>query len=50
MPLDSILDLSFLQQPRPASVNDEMYIIVRDIKDHTRWMNAALWGGRGCGA
>ena len=26
------------------SVNDEMYIIVRDIKDHTRWMNAALWG------
>ena len=21
-----------------------MYIIVRDIKDHTRWMNAALWG------
>ena len=44
MPLDSILDLSFLQQPRPASVNDEMYIIVRDIKDHTRWMNAALWG------
>ena len=20
-----------------------MYIIVRDIKDHTRWMNAALW-------
>ena len=45
MPLDSILDLSFLQQPRPASVNDEMYIIVRDIKDHTRWMNAALWGG-----
>ena len=31
------------------SVQDEMYIIVRDIKDHTRWMNAALWG-RGCGA
>ena len=27
-----------------GSVNDEMYIIVRDIKDHTRWMNAALWG------
>ena len=26
------------------SVNDESYIIVRDIKDHTRWMNAALWG------
>ena len=25
------------------SVQDEMYIIVRDIKDHTRWMNAALW-------
>ena len=24
-------------------MNDEMYIIVRDIKDHTRWMNAALW-------
>ena len=27
------------------SVEDEMYIIVRDIKDHTRRMNAALWGG-----
>ena len=26
------------------SVNDESYIIVRDIKGHTRWMNAALWG------
>ena len=26
------------------SVEDEMYIIVRDIKDHTRRMNAALWG------
>ena len=26
------------------SVNDEAHIIVRDIKDHTRWMNAALWG------
>ena len=25
------------------SVQDEMYIIVRDIKDHTRRMNAALW-------
>ena len=25
------------------SVQDESYIIVRDIKDHTRWMNAALW-------
>ena len=25
------------------SVEDEMYIIVRDIKDHTRRMNAALW-------
>ena len=29
------------------SVQDESYIIVRDIKEHTRWMNAALWGGRG---
>ena len=26
------------------SVQDESYIIVRDIKEHTRWMNAALWG------
>ena len=26
------------------SVDEEMYIIVRDIKDRTRWMNAALWG------
>ena len=26
-----------------AEREDEMYIIVRDIKDHTRWMNAALW-------
>ena len=26
------------------SVKDESYIIVRDIKEHTRWMNAALWG------
>ena len=25
------------------SVKDESYIIVRDIKEHTRWMNAALW-------
>ena len=25
------------------SVEDEMYIIVRDIKGHTRRMNAALW-------
>ena len=27
-----------------SSGSDEMYIIVRDIKDHTRRMNAALWG------
>ncbi len=26
------------------SVKDESYIIVRDIKEHTRWMNAVLWG------
>ena len=26
------------------SVQDESYITVRDIKEHTRWMNAALWG------
>ena len=26
-------------------MNDEMYIIVRDIKEHTRWMNAAAVGG-----
>ena len=25
-------------------MKDESYIIVRDIKEHTRWMNAALWG------
>ena len=25
-------------------MEDEAYIIVRDIKDHTRRMNAALWG------
>ena len=25
------------------SVKDESYIIVRDIKEHTRWMNAELW-------
>ena len=26
------------------SVQDESYITVRDIKEQTRWMNAALWG------
>ena len=37
-------ELKKLAENLRQSVNDEMYIIVRDIKDHTRWMNAALWG------
>ncbi len=36
-------ELKKLAENLRQSVNDEMYIIVRDIKDHTRWMNAALW-------
>ena len=36
-------ELKKLAKNLRQSVNDEMYIIVRDIKDHTRWMNAALW-------
>ena len=36
-------ELKKLARNLRQSVNDEMYIIVRDIKDHTRWMNAALW-------
>ena len=42
-------ELKKLAKNLRQSVNDEMYIIVRDIKDHTRWMNAALCD-RGCGA
>ena len=38
-------ELKKLAENLRQSVNDEMYIIVRDIKDHTRWMNAALWRG-----
>ena len=37
-------ELKKLAKNLRQSVNDEMYIIVRDIKEHTRWMNAALWG------
>ena len=37
-------ELKKLAKNLRQSVNDAMYIIVRDIKDHTRWMNAALWG------
>ena len=37
-------ELKKLAENLRQSVNDEMYIIVRDIKNHTRWMNAALWG------
>ena len=37
-------ELKKLAENLRQSVNDEMYIIVRDIKDHTRRMNAALWG------
>ncbi len=36
-------ELKKLAENLRQSVTDEMYIIVRDIKDHTRWMNAALW-------
>ena len=36
-------ELKKLAENLRQSVNDEMYIIVRDIKDHTRRMNAALW-------
>ena len=36
-------ELKKLAKNLRQSVNDEMYIIVRDIKDHTRWMNATLW-------
>ena len=36
-------ELKKLAENLRQSVNDEMYIIVRDIKDHTWWMNAALW-------
>ena len=37
-------ELRKLAENLRQSVNDEAYIIVRDIKNHTRWMNAALWG------
>ena len=38
-------ELKKLAENLRQSVNDEMInIIVRDIKDHTRRMNAALWG------
>ena len=47
-------ELKKLAKNLRQSVEDEMYIIVRDIKDHTRWMNggavatvAAERGGRG---
>ena len=37
-------ELKKLAENLRQSVEDEVYIIVRDIKDHTRRMNAALWG------
>ena len=37
-------ELKKLAKNLRQSVDEEMYIIVRDIKDRTRWMNAALWG------
>ena len=37
-------ELKKLAENLRQSVKDESYIIVRDIKEHTRWMNAALWG------
>ena len=36
-------ELKKLAENLRQSVEDEMYIIVRDIKDHTRRMNAVLW-------
>ena len=37
-------ELKKLAENLRQRVEDESYIIVRDIKDHTRRMNAALWG------
>ena len=37
-------ELKKLAKNLRQSVEDEVYIIVRDIKDHTQRMNAALWG------
>ena len=37
-------ELKKLAENLRQSVQDEAYITVRDITDHTRWMNAALWG------
>ena len=36
-------ELKKLAENLRQSVEDEVYIIVRDIKEHTRWMNAELW-------
>ena len=43
-------ELKKLAENLRQSVQDESYIIVRDIKEHTRWMNAALWGAWGSAA
>ena len=37
-------ELKKLAENLRQSVQNESYIIVSDIKEHTRWMNAALWG------
>ena len=37
-------ELKKLAENLRQSVQDASYIIVRDIKNHTRWMNAVLWG------
>ncbi len=37
-------ELKKLAENLRQRVEDESYIIVRDIKDHTRRMNTALWG------
>ena len=40
-------ELKKLAENLRQSVQDESDITVRDIKEHTRWMNAALWGAWG---
>ena len=40
-------ELKKLAENLRQSVQDESYITVRDIKEHTRWMNAVLWGAWG---